>query len=86
MPSETGVEGLTPEYYFPFPYTFVHADVDHRIPDNGDFCKLYWKHGHVQGDILKQRQVYLSLYILVCESGGFQFYYYSPYLGLELLG
>ena len=34
-------------------YTFVHAYINHWIPQNGQFCKLDWKNSHVEWNILK---------------------------------
>ena len=35
------------------PYIFIHEDIDHWIPQNGEFCKLYREHSHVEGNMLK---------------------------------
>ena len=41
-------------------YTFVHANIDHRIPQNGEFCKLDRKNSHVEWNMLKFRTLEYS--------------------------
>ena len=36
-----------------FSYTFIHTDINQRIPKNWALRELYWEHSEVKGDVLE---------------------------------
>ena len=36
-----------------FSYTFIHTDINQRIPENWALRELYWKHSEIKGDVLE---------------------------------